>query len=366
MDQTAVGGSLLETATDPYRSFVFPNRVRLLRQAAGIETLLMFSRNLPDIAYIRLSKIERGEVVPRVEEFRKIADALKVDAEDLFIDIDDSAFQIEDWAAPFFEADAFDEDEEQLTVLVGAAIRNRRVSDPDLTISSIGESYGLPPVTLSRLEHAQKPFSRWKPHTMASVCRFLGVTDEEDLRRAVMELLRSGALDDSLRAIQGPRERLAETARHVAELKDELRQPVSLIAPAGTSPPRAPSQEGTPGILPVLGVPVDDGLIDPQPTGSHVAVPAGVGPQLFALRVCRPVLGLGLPGSAVLFVDPSRFPQPGNLCVQRTEKGLRVLAVRQERDGTLIACSVKPELRLDLGEVDPATLSTAVAACLCD
>jgi hypothetical protein len=53
---------------DRYRAFVFPNRVREQRRAHGLQKLMALGERLPDIPYIRLSKIERGEVVARADE----------------------------------------------------------------------------------------------------------------------------------------------------------------------------------------------------------------------------------------------------------------------------------------------------------
>ena len=63
-------GSTGAPVIDLYRAFVFPNRVREQRQRQGFAKLLRLAARIPEIPYIRLSKIERGEVVARPDELR--------------------------------------------------------------------------------------------------------------------------------------------------------------------------------------------------------------------------------------------------------------------------------------------------------
>ena len=88
---------LAEIRIDPFRNIVFPNRLRGKRSAAGFLKLLRFAAVLPEIPYIRLSKIERGEVVARTDELVRIATALGIAPIDLLVDIDDPGFDIADW-----------------------------------------------------------------------------------------------------------------------------------------------------------------------------------------------------------------------------------------------------------------------------
>ena len=52
--------------------------MREQRRTAGHAKLLRLATSIPEIPYIRLSKIERGEVVPRADELRRIAAALQI------------------------------------------------------------------------------------------------------------------------------------------------------------------------------------------------------------------------------------------------------------------------------------------------
>ena len=101
-----------EPAIDIHRAFVFPNRMREFRQRAGYARLLHFAAELRDIPYIRLSKIERGEVFARPEELRRIAAALKISPTELLIDIDLPTFDLARWAEPF-GVEASDRDDER-------------------------------------------------------------------------------------------------------------------------------------------------------------------------------------------------------------------------------------------------------------
>jgi len=122
---------------DRYRSIVFPNAVRELRKQQGFARLLGLSAVLPDIPYVRLSKIERGEVVAKASELRSIAMAMRVAPEDLLLDIDDPAFDIAAWATEL--QDLTDEEiaEDRFAVLLAAAIRARRDADRSLSIVNV-------------------------------------------------------------------------------------------------------------------------------------------------------------------------------------------------------------------------------------
>ncbi|MEO8724415.1 MAG: helix-turn-helix transcriptional regulator, partial [Sphingobium sp.] len=79
---------------DPFRLLVFPNAIREQRRRKGWDSLLTLAASLPDIPYIRLSKIERGEVVAKAAELRAIAEVLGVDAHALLVDVDAPNFSI--------------------------------------------------------------------------------------------------------------------------------------------------------------------------------------------------------------------------------------------------------------------------------
>ena len=135
-------GSAGEPMIDFYRAIVFPNRVREQRQRHGFAKLLRLSAGIPEIPYIRLSKIERGEVVARPDELRRIAAALGIAPADLLLDIDSPDFDIAAWAEPFSDGAQIDLKEERFAVLLGAALRARRTLDPALTIAMIERDFG--------------------------------------------------------------------------------------------------------------------------------------------------------------------------------------------------------------------------------
>lgn len=200
-----------EPMIDFYRAIVFPNRVREQRQRHGFAKLLRLSARIPEIPYIRLSKIERGEVVARPDELRRVAAALGIAPADLLLDIDAADFDIAAWAEPFSDGAQIDLKEERFAVLLGAALRARRTLDPALTIALIERDYGLPPVNLSRVENAQKPFSRWNTAVQRALFALFGVADEPALRAEVEKRRATGALDAFLATIANPETRIART-----------------------------------------------------------------------------------------------------------------------------------------------------------
>ena len=204
---------------DPFRAFVFPNRIREQRRRAGYPKLLALANALPEITYIRLSKIERGEVFPRADELARIAAHLNVAASELLIDIDCPDFNIAQWAEPFRDNRPSDPEEDQLAVLVAATLRARRHYDRSLTLAVLDREYGLPAVVLSRLENAQKPLGRWNSGTLSGLCSVFTVPDLKALRQFVREQYARGELNDFLAAVTSPLPRLTRTRERVALLR---------------------------------------------------------------------------------------------------------------------------------------------------
>jgi hypothetical protein len=346
-----------EIVIDPYRSVVFPNRVREQRLRRGQPRLFAFAATIPEIPYIRLSKIERGEVFARADELIRIGTALSVDPADLLIDVDSADFDIATWFIPFADGTASDSPEEAaFAMLLAATMRARRDADPRLTAATMDREFGVPPVILSRIENAQKGLTRWNEQTVGNLCRLFGVPDEAALRRHVHETHQSGALNRFLAAIAGADQRLARTRQRVAALAIELRQAT------GTTTRATPRPSQGRRTIPVMGAPLADGLIALTPTGNEIDAPAVAGARAFGVRVGRSPLGGGLPGQATVIVDPDRFPQAGGLALVRDGEGYRILAVAVGRDGRMLGYATVPEHEVALDTLPPADVAAIVAA----
>lgn len=360
-----------EVPIDTHRAFVFPNRVRELRQRLGFPKLLRLSSLIPEIPYIRLSKIERGEVLARADELQRIAAVLGVPAHDLLIDIDSPDFSIARWAAPFLDTSQIDLAEERFAVELAAAMRVRRTGDPELTIAAIEQRHGLAPVNLSRIENAAKPFGRWNQATQQAVFAIFGVADEAELRALIDMQVRSGALGDMIAAVDDPQRRHERSRARIAALAEELKRLVAPTPPltpgsrrnlALAPPAAAPLPRIAARAVPVLGTPLANGLIAHQPTGDTIELPNAAGARAFALRVCRATLGGGLPAQAIVIIDPDRHPAPGGLAALQESDGWRLLSVGADRDGRMIGYSSNPALEIVLDEHDPGALASIVAA----
>lgn len=386
-DETASGGGVGPRAisVDPHRLVVFPNRIRELRRAHGQSKLLALSARLPAIPYIRLSKIERGEVVARADELRAVAAAIGVEAADLLIDVDAPEFDIARWAEPFQDAGAFDAVEEGFAVKLAAAVRVRRAGDRALTVAALDRDYGIAPVILSRIENAHKTLDRWNAATVGALCRLLAVRDEGELRALVEAQYRSGALDAALAGFGDPEARLARMRARIAALVAELggapvpgpdaagngravtaRTATAATPPTGrpaiAAPAPTPPSFATIRLLPVFGAPRADGLIDPVAVpGALVEAPRHAGPRAFGLRACRPSLGAGLPGHGVLVVDPDAYPFGAGLAVLREDDGYRLLQTSYDLNGAMRGHSLNPPLDLALDGTDPARLAAVLA-----
>ncbi|MDQ4421169.1 helix-turn-helix transcriptional regulator [Sphingobium sp. DEHP117] len=355
--------------SDPYRTILFPNAVRERRLEAGIASQMELCTRLPQLAYIRLSKIERGEVFARATELWAIAGALGLDdPADLLIDIDAPGFSIEAWAGERVAASALARETGELAMLLAAAVRRLRAGQPALTLARLLEEYRLPAVTISRMENAIKPFHRWNAETIGALCALFGVPDKTGLIALLWSEFETGTLEEWLARIPGASEREARARERIAALRTELARMKKDGRTVGSQLPdaAAPSvpREGqrTSGRhLPVLGVPLGDGLIEPFPNPQHIAPPPGTGVEAYALRMCRASLGAAIPGGAVLIVDPERIPASVGLAVLREGVGLRVLALSTDREGRLIGHSSNPEKTILLDAVAPADLAMVTA-----
>lgn len=370
-DAETTSGTRRDSPVDPFRAIVFPNRVREWRQRAGFARLLPFSGRIADIPYIRLSKIERGEVVPRAHELRRIAGVLGIRPEDLLLDLEAPHFSIERWATPFNDRRAPDHSEEAFAQELAAAIRLRRQGDRSLTIAAIERRFGIAPVTLSRIENAQRPFARWNPTTQEAIFALLEVRDEPALRAALALLASDGALAPMIAAMQNPTARRERMRERLVALRAELTGPHGSVPEPGTL--------GGAGLrrLAVFGAAVGEGRVARTPTAITIADSSGAGARAFALRVCRATLGGGLPGNAIVIVDPDRYPLAGGLAVVRERdaeadgpnmsegasvESYRIVAVTVDRDGRLCGYSTTPAIEIPLDTRPAEDLGAIVAA----
>jgi hypothetical protein len=341
---------------DPYRAFVFPNRMREQRRARGYPKLLPLSGSIPEIPYIRLSKIERGEVVARPDELRRIAATLGIAPADLLLDVDAPAYDIARWAEPFFDVSQIDRTEERFAVLLGAALRARRTNDPALTIAILDRDFHLPPVNLSRIENALKPFARWNAAAHEALYAIFGVADEPGLRAHVEAQYRCGALGPFLADTDNPSIRHERTRARIAQLAAALDSDAD-EAPLEAAPPATGGRS-----IPVHGAPLPGGLIADTPTGDCVEAPRTAGPRAFGLRIGRASLGGGMPAQSMVIADPDRFPTPGGLALLREAEGWRLLAIASGRDGRMIGYSTHPDIERPIDECDPAAIAAVIAA----
>jgi transcriptional regulator with XRE-family HTH domain len=356
------------TEIDFHRGLVFPNHVRKFRKQLNIGSLLELSERLPTITYIRLSKIERGEIFARADELRALAQALGIEPENLLIDIDDPAFDIAAWAEPLHGPAPADPEGEHGAVLLAAALRARRGGDPALTIAALEQDYGIAPVILSRIENALKPLDRWNEDVRAALRRLFGAADDAALVAQVEALHSSGALDPVLPLVANPEIRLAKSRIRIAALRGELATPVAATPAPPPETPAVPAPEPsgadtiTVRLLPVFGSPLPGGLIAQTATDTLVEAPRGAGPRAYGLRLGRPTLGAGLPGRATLVVDPDRYPATGGLAVIREDGGLRVLSVTADRHGRMLGYSENPDLEVAIDALDPAAVAAVLSA----
>lgn len=370
---------------DTFRAFIFPNNIREYRRKNNIGSLLQLAQLIGSITYIRLSKIERGEIFARADELQAIGAALKVDPAQLLVDIDDPDFDIATWAAEFQAPESVDPKAESEAVLLAAALRARRAADDSLTITALEVDYGIAPVILSRIENAYKPFDRWNADIQQALFRLFGIAGAGELASYLAEARAQRELDAFLPLVANPETRIGKTRAKVLALRDALEQdhaaparrrskavqpvPAKPFLISGNAAPADEvldtihaSDSATVRLLPVFGAPLNDGLVARVATGEQVEAPRSAGPRAYGLRICRPTLGSGLPGRSIVVVDPDRFPSAGGLAVIREPEGLRLLSVTFDRQGRMLGYSEHPDREIAIDDVAPEDVATVLSA----
>ena len=324
----------------------FPNHIRELRRARGFHKLQSLAEAVPSIPYIRLSRLERGESFARPDELRDVAAALSVPPIALLPD----PARSQATSANVSNSRAIAGEPEASRKLAAAI---RRVRKGRWAVSELHRQFNIPPVILARLEAGSRPLERWNDATRDSLRRLFEVADDAALINLIEHRFAAGELADELAALDDAGPKMARRLRRMAALRSELGE--HEIAPdscLGDQPRR----------LKVVGSPRPGGLIAPTPVGGlAVEPPRRAGPNAFALRVCAPTLGLGLPAHAIVVADPDVPALPGGIAVLRVGDDYRILALGFGRGGAVRGLTVAPPLDVPFDGLDPADLSVVIA-----
>jgi len=348
------------------RSTVFPNKLRDLRRKAGYETLVDFIREtgLEEINYIRLAKIERGQIFPRPDEVVALAKLLNVEPMSLFIDTVEKDFDRESWARDHTEASLTYRGGTREDMKIGAALRIRR-RELGLSTTDLKKKFGIPAATASRIENAERPFHRWPDKIRRSAARMMGGTSMRDIARSVTAYEQEGRLDAMMAELFSQR---SLDQRHNASL-------LFLVK-------KIPGKKAENFAAKLENMMAEKGLVDWSSKLSLVA--AGAQPDIFcedrtmsvlegkthegwtmlsetkktftrnfdgpgiAFKLDKPVLGIGIPSSALLVFE----------LIDRSEvEGEMVLALI---DGSRVrVVSARPAGRgFKLAQVNPDWQST--------
>lgn len=186
------------------RLTVFPNNLREIRREGGYETLKDFveATKLDAVNYIRLAKIERGQIFPRPEEMLALAEVLKVEPMDLVIDTLEGKFDRVAWARENIKATLKFSGGNREDMRIGAALRVRRriLGIPILSL----QAFGLPAATASRIENAERPFERWKPKVQKAVARAFGLRSMNNADKVIDSYEEDGSLAATMAELFSP------------------------------------------------------------------------------------------------------------------------------------------------------------------
>ena len=318
--RAAVHSNVLEE-NGVVRSTVFPNRLRDIRREKEFESLIDFHRTMSDMTYSRLAKIERGQIFPRPDELIAIAEALDVDPEDLLIDVTDPSFDREAWARDHVEASLNYRGGAMADMRIGAALRIRRHELGRSTTDM--KDFGLPAATVSRIENADRPFSRWSEDIVEGVRRVFGVTSQAGMTRKINAYEKDGSLHDmmfelfstdSIRARQvGPFAQIAAVIP--GEKGKQIARAVEIDAISGANDladvDDAMSKLATTSVF--EGVSLSDGSMALRPTQDTVKRKAGT--KAIAIRADRQILGPIDKNSVMVFEPIARDEVKENMVV---------------------------------------------------
>ncbi|MAF27623.1 MAG: hypothetical protein CL820_12395 [Croceicoccus sp.] len=351
------------------RSTVFPNKLRDLRREAGYEMLTDFIREtgLEEISYIRLAKIERGQIFARPDEIIEIAKLLNVDPMSLFIDTAEKDFDRETWARDHTEASLTFRGGTREDMRIGAALRIRR-RELGLSTTDLKKKYGMPAATASRIENAERPFHRWPDKTRKAIARMMGGASMRDIARSVTAYEQEGRLDAMMaelfsqqsldqrhnasllalvQKLPGKRaEKFAAKLEKMMTEKGLVDWSSNLSLVAAAEEPDIVSEDQT---MPVLEGKTHDGwtmLSETKKTFTRNFEGPGI-----ALKLDKPVLGMGIPTSALLVFELiDRFEVKGEMVLALIDgPRVRVVSARPAGRGFKLA-QVNPEWQSSLSK----------------
>lgn len=366
-DREATAATVLNIPFRPFRHVVFPNNIRALRRARpdlSHDDVLSPRADAvlggePRRRYLRLSKIERGEVVPTAEELTEISRALALDAERLMVDVTSPSFSLADWGNATRVERMFTPQDDRLALLVAAGFRRARRLLPSRSTAQL-RALGLRGVDMWRIENACRPINRWKPRALEIIAAVLGLeaADVRNISFHVEELHAAGELSEWLSPLIDESLQLDRIVRTVARIRAELDGVAGSVAalPRRQDPLLFDSQPPpAPALRPILlrgDGSTASGLIAHSRGGATVIAPGPCGPGAFALRTGRPVLGPAFPAGTILVVDPDRPPSVGGVAVILEDEGFRVVALSTDRTGARIGYTVTPPAEYDVEGLD--------------
>ena len=288
------------------RSTVFPNSVRDARQKKGFPSLTAFSEDFPDITYTRLAKIERGEIFPRADELVAIAKKLRVSPGALLVDVSDPSFDRDAWAREHVEASLSYRGGSVEDMKLGAALRVKRKAMNRSTTAM--KDYFLAAATVSRIENAERPFSRWDEVVRDGVRMVFGAEDMSEMWAEVDRMSKEGEIAQTMFDLFSPialadRQRKATihllgnmTDRRARSIRRSLMKMDSALNDNVTRLDKMSSVsthllETVDGISKIVGA------------GDAVAMNS-VKAGAFGVKLDEPVMGPGYPAGSVLVFEP--------------------------------------------------------------
>lgn len=184
-----------------------PNRIREIRLAAGFENVTAFTRHIGSISYQRLIKIETGRVIVRESEYEILADALKVEVEDLKLPLLTQS-ETAEWNSRWGAKRRIEEGGDHDSVLLAAYVR-KLVKNTGTARTALLKNAGYPNNCLSKIWYADLPIDRHPDSTMAIVIKLAKVESWDEVIMTSRRLYDDYQLQDEISEVQQPRVRYA-------------------------------------------------------------------------------------------------------------------------------------------------------------
>ncbi len=315
---------------------IFPNQIRMYRRLSG-KTMQELADHL-GVSLSAISKIEKGYRRIDQEQLVRIAEFLDCPIQEIFVNESSSQPDVvQAWRREQERRTRVNERSGLKTLGAGLRhIRNRR----NLTLAEVSEAANMTLSVYHRIEMGQREVTE---DELEAVARALEM-DSDSLASEIYDLNSSGMLEE-----------------HIQRSDSRVKSASGALSSYGDLSGMSAKNKRPDVTVPVYGHPGKEGviLVDHKSSTGDVVCPGKIteSPGVYGLNLCTRRLGSLLPPRSVLVVDPSQLVGLGDIAIiydSATEA--RVVSIREEANGQLVALRFNPDERTPIEEETLASL----------